>query len=879
MRTRIFKTVIALIVACTMINLPVMVKDAKASKSETMAKIVKDVKKSIEEEEKNTIEYGNGMTSHAVKPFKYSKNQKLKSERKQGTLPTKYISPYSSVKSQEQFGTCVTFANIASIESSLLKKAGYSGGLVENDPIDFSEAQLLYCAKHPDKEGGDLEGANLQYSSNDYYKRTDDGFYGYLNQMPNNYDFISFLCANKGKVFETDNPYFPDPYTNYTLPENQNNPNNWSEKKLTRYYSKARTMATKAAEKYGKSIFNLKSGERLPDINQADWVKEENDPNNGIIGDNSKIANDWKQSIINNGAMSLLLIQSQLGEYHHKTIVGDESLVNNDPYFLYPNHWIYDSEAKRIALLNYYHAVCLVGYDDNHSKYNFAAKIGESDPYDSDVADILYIKEKDGEPAFELDEKGEITNESECVSETEKEGFGRYVVPKKDGAWKVKNSYKAMINGYGKMFENGIMFISYCDKTIEQPVRYEVEESLDDILNDNKVHNDTYTYSSVRGTNLSSDTVQKEANIYSVPEGYQTDLEEIGYWTEEYNTNTKIKLYNNLNSSDDPTDGELIFEEEKDDSYCGYHTIDIPSDKKITASSGSKFSVVIEQYLPDGQRAIMTEIGNDDDVKCSRGETFIYANGEWFDVKDSPKINNKALGNLTVKVFGNKTKLKKVTIDGKKQYVRNGDTVKFTNPTGNGILDIKNKKLYDNNEEIVVTDDLDLTKISDLSISVPSVASIRIDGEADGLRFKGFVDDEDNDFVGFNGVNITYGAIITATDMYTNLFNKTLDMNLYNSWLENNGPGFICDALCTKWYRFYDGEYAAGITGMNEDNWDRTFVARGYLALHFNDGKVKYIYSDVSEPQSIRKVAKKIKDAGYPNLSENEKQIVDKYIE
>ncbi len=118
-------------------------------------------------------------------------------------LPEQYDSRdygyMTSVKNQNPYGSCWTYATIASMESSLIMQ-----GLVEPDDIDLSEWHLAYFATHT---GAD----ELGNTKGDYVKAS--GGLAYMNNGGNAQMSMVALSNWKGVTYENDYPGNTDPTT------------------------------------------------------------------------------------------------------------------------------------------------------------------------------------------------------------------------------------------------------------------------------------------------------------------------------------------------------------------------------------------------------------------------------------------------------------------------------------------------------------------------------------------------------------------------------------------------------------------------------------------------------------------------------------------
>ena len=59
------------------------------------------------------------------------------------------------------------------------------------------------------------------------------------------------------------------------------------------------------------------------------------------------------------------------------------------------------------------------------------------------------------------------------------------------------------------------------------------------------------------------------------------------------------------------------------------------------------------------------------------------------------------------------------------------------------------------------------------------------------------------------------------------------------------------------------GTYCAGVEGINKNNYERSFIARAYFQLNYQDGtKSDVVYSDYSDVRNIKQIANPILQNG-----------------
>ncbi len=62
-----------------------------------------------------------------------------------------------------------------------------------------------------------------------------------------------------------------------------------------------------------------------------------------------------------------------------------------------------------------------------------------------------------------------------------------------------------------------------------------------------------------------------------------------------------------------------------------------------------------------------------------------------------------------------------------------------------------------------------------------------------------------------------------------------------------------------------------------ESNYIKNFIARAYVTVNYEDGSSTTVYSNMSDVRSIQYVATAIKNAGYPDIAEVYKSVIDTF--
>ncbi len=823
-----------------MVSSSAFVVDTKAvTSAQKIDKIVDGLKDSVEKFHRTHIKDDDGNRTVIDEDYK-----KVRKSKKRTVLPSSYIAPYTSVKNQGFFGSCWMFGEVSSLESNLMNKAEFDGGMASTDPIDLSEAQGVYVQLNKMTVDGSINGAASSDSDNDVEHRFDEKYYGY-NEGGWEFDASMSLSANQGSALESDNEYVSSA--------------------RDKRYTESKAMAEKAASQYRLNRFDIQSAEGLPEIFAV--IGEEGSEERVY---DSSIRDIWKEKIVENGALSSNYLRTNEDEYSH-------AWGNENEYSVGPNFWIYDANAQDYYSTN--HVITIVGYDDDYSRYNFIAKYTGQD-YDTEVGKVVYIKTTNSKPSMIFDDEGHLLDID--VSDTEQTGYQAYIVPKEDGAWIIKNSYGTS-NGGKKIYDDGIMHMSYCEQTLSETISSVVEENMDQIQNNEKTYDTTLTHSALMGQPGGGfKSGAKAAEVYTINSEKDFELDEIGYWTDGANTTTRVKIYSGLSDGTDPESGTLVCDtDEVNDINMGYHTIKL--DNPILLSHGTKMSAVITQER-DGECVLMMEIDRSSTSEAyyyfnsNRGDTFYYDGDNWTDSKDfdeQARLEGYTVGNSTMKLFGNEKEIppetNTVTVDGVATEVEVGQTFTFPTTSENGYANADYSTLYASGQTITPDQDITAHSIGEIGFEMEPGASIDLTG-LDGIRFLSEATYADNNFL--NSANVEFGTLIAPADIVYEAFDGELDLDVQAEY----GNRYAYRIENVGWRYNIPGSYAAGIIYMKEHNWTRKFIARGYMIIKYSDGSTKVAYTGFSNRKSIVDVAKGLRDEGYPGMTEEQIEYIQKFI-
>lgn len=851
---RVFSAVIILSLLMGLAYSQTFYYDVKADTSDESAMdFVEDIRSGVENFHKTHLVDKDGHK------YEISENKPIlkKSKSKSLNLPDKYIGPYTSIKAQGTLGACWMFGNISAIETDLLNREGYPSGMVDEDPVDLSEAQGVYVQYNKNTVDGTPKGTPKGDSDNDIERAINDNLYYGYDEGGWQFDAAMSLSSGSGAEYEENNPYLV--------------PGSSAGTKV----QCAHAMADKTAASYRANKFNIKSAVGLDNLFYTTNVDGKDTRNY-----NPSARDVWKQYIIEYGSISASIYMSFTAKYTHAWGL-DES-----EYYYMPNYWVYDAN-DRGGKGNYStnnHTISIIGFDDNFSKYNFASPKGD-EVYDSLAGEVVYIKNKDdGKPDMEFDSDGHLI--SIDISKEPAEGYSPYIVPKEDGCFIVKNSY-GTIKSNKKVYDDGIMYMSYMEQTVTEPTSMQTVENLDQLISGERVYDTVFSHSSKQGIGSIDTDSTKAANVFKNPKNRKTDIEQIGYWTHSTNYTTSISVYKNLTDSTNPESGELVYTVSGIvDKYEGYHTINL--EKAVTVNPNTMVSVVISQTDSTGKSKVSVESDFSNTSKANyiynsnANESFYYVDSSWMDSKDLDVIARKTgitVGNTTVKLLGNSEVYTtyNVTVDDVTTEVLENDEFTFPTSSTYGYATLDHETLYAPGQKVKVTSDITVKSIGDVVLEMKQGASIRLDG-IDGIRFMSEADCNDNEV--FNSSNVKVGTLITSYDMLAEVFKGELDLDVYNAWVDGGKKnGDIKKIDNEGWLSSTVGLFAAGIMKVNSLNWERDYIAKSYIKFNYCDDTSKIVYSDFSSIRSIKQVALAIKNAGYPGLNDDEIAIVNKYLE
>lgn len=322
------------------------------------------------------------------------------------------------------------------------------------------------------------------------------------------------------------------------------------------------------------------------------------------------------------------------------------------------------------------HAVVVIGWDDNYSRYNFA---------------------------------------------TTAPG---------DGAWLVRNSWSTKGSLDNKDY-TGYFWMSYYEPSIHN-LFYAVK------ANTAKNYDNNYQYDGCTAGPFNY--VAKGANVFTAHanSGKSETLKAVSFCSYAYSTNYTVEIYKNV--KDTPNSGTLVSASTTTGTtpFAGYITV--PLKKAVTIEAGTKFAVVVTLgvaglvYDKSGTTTDGTERYV---ISAKAGESYQYSYGSWTSMNDNLRIkaftNNSSSGSDPAPTPSPEPtpekKLKSVTLT--KQEISE-DKVKFTlsyDPSDYSPKSIK----WSSSDTAVATVD------NSGNVTIKDIGSAYITAEVDGVKGTGYV--------------------------------------------------------------------------------------------------------------------------------------------
>ncbi|MCH3968830.1 MAG: lectin like domain-containing protein [Atopobiaceae bacterium] len=261
------------------------------------------------------------------------------------------------------------------------------------------------------------------------------------------------------------------------------------------------------------------------------------------------------------------------------------------------------------------HAVCVVGWDDDYPKENFA--------------------------------QGTTSD-------------GASMSPPGDGAWIVKNSWGSSTEeapNYSTWGDDGYFYLSYYDTSIAgaESFDYDVSSLEGEASDEDYSLVDEYDFMESYIRSFDADDTTSMANVFTADE--RTSLEAVSSETTTPGSAVRYQVFLLGDDAADPVDGTRVADFTKSYTYGGYHREPLPM--SVTLEKGQRYAVVETVTYEGTHKLFYKEAGTAIRGIVNKGESYVCQNGQWVDYTDVIDSFKKTAGyaasydNLPIKVFGN----------------------------------------------------------------------------------------------------------------------------------------------------------------------------------------------------------------------------------
>ena len=191
-------------------------------------------------------------------------------------------------------------------------------------------------------------------------------------------------------------------------------------------------------------------------------------------------------------------------------------------------------------------------------------------------------------------------------------------LPPENGAWIVKNSWGSPDGTFPNKSDwgdKGYFYLSYYDHCISYPEALDFDTTTD--VNDRDSYYYSFKYDYLPASYYNKYNITDEptymANIFATDKNMT--IRTLTFQTETPGTQTSFEVYKLNETSEDPTDGELLASAKKEYPYGGYHSVDL--EEPVFIPANTVFSVVVTNRTSDGKYEIVSDL-NDSELSIKQ---------------------------------------------------------------------------------------------------------------------------------------------------------------------------------------------------------------------------------------------------------------------